>query len=410
MDQSIPIAVFWVCGFLLAISAIEHYLGRSRVPTVTWLLLAGVAYGAATHWVGLPRVRLHPEVVLYVFLPILIFDSARKLRLPELRAVGVEAGFFATVGLGVSTAIIGLPLAWLTELPLLDALLLGAALSATDPIAVAALLGRFRVPERLRTLVEAESLLNDGTTVVLFGLLAASIIDDMPISIEHSLIDFVWQTVGAVVVGLAIGGAGGLLLRYWKSLHDRFIGALIPPVTVYLAFGLADHVVHASGVIAAMGATLALITLHRRAQRRTPDAPEADRFVQGFWDFLGHLANDVLFFMLGAEIGRHSFGLAWWLVILLVAVLLAARSVTVYAGSALLGLAGWRIPLPWQHIVNLAGLKGAVSVALLLLISEEYPYRAHLLCAAFALVLFTLIANSVAMQVYLSRTTLPEVE
>ncbi len=111
--NSISEGVFFVCFFLLGISAILHYFKRSILPPVLWILLAGVVYGIVQNtWLsGLPMLHLGPEVVLYIFLPVLIFDSARKLRPSELRGVGVEVGFFATVGVLVSMVLVGVPFA-----------------------------------------------------------------------------------------------------------------------------------------------------------------------------------------------------------------------------------------------------------------------------------------------------------
>ena len=171
--------------FLLGISAIEHYFRNSVIPPICWVLLAGIAYGAATRnpALPLPELQLEPHVVMFVFLPILIFDSSRKLEWPELKSVGVEAGVLASIGVIACMVLIGLPVAWITGMPLLDALLFGAIISATDPIAVSAIFDRFEFPEKLRTLIEGESLLNDGTAVILFTTLSMAIFERTSVSI-----------------------------------------------------------------------------------------------------------------------------------------------------------------------------------------------------------------------------------
>ena len=125
-----------------------------------------------------------------------------------------------------------------------------------------------------------------------------------------------------------------------------------------------------------------------------------------FWDFLSKLANAVLFFMLGVEIGAHYYDINWAVMPGVVAALLFSRSVVVYGFSALFRLIGIRLPASWQHILNLGGLKGALSVALILMIPRDYPYRNMFLCAALAMALFTLVANTLALRAYLNRAHL----
>ncbi|MHC4092434.1 MAG: cation:proton antiporter [Planctomycetota bacterium] len=411
MNDPIVTGLFYVCLFLLAISAIEHYFRKSIVPAICWIMLGGILYGFvnATAELHLPALNVEPDLVFYVFLPVLIFDSARKLRLEDLRSVAVPIGFFASVGVVLTTVLIGVPFAWIAKVPPLDGLLFGAVLSATDPIAVSAIFGKFTFPERLKTVVEGEALRNDGPAVILCALLSGSVLQGDPFSAQKSAIGLGLAVGGAVLIGLVMGAAGGALVRHWRVLHDRFLGALLPLIAIYLTFGVAEHFLHVSGVIAVMTATLTLghLHIHRRGERGPGDGENIDRFFDRFWEFLGDLANAGLFFLLGAALGAHDFRPYLASVPLLILILLFSRSGTVYLGSGVLRLVGQRLPLPWQHVLNLAGLKGALSVALILLIPGNYQHREVFLCAAFIMILFSLVANSVAMQVYLKRTVLP---
>jgi CPA1 family monovalent cation:H+ antiporter len=375
MDHGIAPLIFFACFFLLGISGIEHYFKRAALPPVCWIMIAGILYGFSIQRTGadLPKMNLDPEIVLFVFLPVLIFDSARKLRLKELRAVRTEVSVFATIGVVASMFLIGVPIAKLAKIPLIDALLFGAILSATDPIAVTAIFSRFDLPEKLRTLVEGESLFNDATTVVLFTLVSMSVLEGTAFSVQSGIVEFVVSLLGATVLGVALGAAGYYVGRLWHELHDRFIGALLPLITVYLTFGIAEHVLHVSGVIAVMAATMTWGVVHGRHHARSASDVSADSFFDSFWEFVGHLANSVLFFMLGAEIGMHDYSDHLTRLPLYVLVLVVARSIVVYAGSGVMGIAGKRTPLGWQHVLNIAGLKGALSIALILLIPHSYP-------------------------------------
>ena len=394
--------------FLLGISAIEHYFRNSVIPSICWVLLAGIAYGAATRnpALPLPKLQLEPHVVMFVFLPILIFDSSRKLEWSELKSVGVEAGVLASIGVIACMVLIGLPVAWITGMPLLDALLFGAIISATDPIAVSAIFDRFEFPEKLRTLIEGESLLNDGTAVILFTTLSMAIFERTSVSIGQLTLNLILSTGGGILLGCAFGYAGGMLGRYWRELHNHFIGAILPLVTIYLAFVVAEHFLHVSGVITVMAGTLMLTKIHYSAGHSRHEARSADEFFNQFWDFSGMLANVILFFLLGNEIGTHAYELQWRTVPVFILILLIARSIVVYLFSGLLRIFIRRIPFSWQHVLNLGGLKGALSIALILLLPRDYAYRELFLCTTFILIMFTLIGNSLGMRWYLKQTDL----
>lgn len=408
MDGTPVFSVLFVCLFLLGICAIEHYFRNAVIPAICWVLLAGIAYGAAATNASLqiPRLKLEADIVLFILLPLLIFDSSRKLEWTELKSVGVEAGVFATLGVMASMVLIGLPVAWMAGMPLQDALLFGAILSATDPIAVAAIFERFEFPEKLGTLIEGESLLNDGTAVILFASLSTAIFKNTEISVGWMLVNLILAIGGGILLGCVFGYAGGALGRYWHALHDRFIGALLPLITIYLAFVLAEHFLHVSGVITVMACTLMLTKIHYTAGHASRSARSADQFFNQFWEFLGFLANVTLFFLLGSEIGAHAFNLPWGAVPLIIIILLVARSMIVYVFSGALRIVHRPLPMAWQHVINIGGLKGALSIALILLLPGDYVFRQFFLCAAFILILFTLIGNSLCMRLYLKKVSL----
>lgn len=391
------------CGFVLLISAIEHYGRRWIVPPVCWVLLAGLAYGLIGRWAppGLPPLHLSPEAIFYLFLPVLLFSSARQLKLGDLRAIGPQAGTLATIGVLLSAGILGAGAKWLLALSWPEALLLAVALAATDPLAIGAMVDRFRIPHRLRTLTEGESMLNDGTSVVLFAIIAAIVFERTVFVAERPVVGFLLVVLGGAVIGVMMGFAGSLLIGHWRALHDRFIGTLIPLVTIYLTFLLAEALLHVSGVIAVLAATLTLTTLHERQDHQHPDSASSHRFFDRFWEFTTMLINAVLFFALGAMIGGHPWDLGWLVVPALIVLMLLARSAAVYGSAALLSLTPWRLTMPWQHLLNIAGLKGALSVALLMMLPQDYEHRLLFICVAFALVLFTFVANPITAQWYL---------
>ena len=351
----------------------------------------------------MPDFKLTPDVVLYLLLPVLIFDSSRKLDLNTARAEALPAFLLATLGILVSMLVMAVPLRWITGLAWQDVLFFSAIMSATDPVAVTTVFKQFPVPEKLRTLVEGESLINDGTTIILFMLISGKVLEGKTILLDKSVLYFLLSIAGAVVLGGIMGWIGIVLVRWWKALEGHFIGTLLPLLVVYLTFCLAQSLLEISGVIAVMSATITMRLFYRHSRPKDIPAKADIAFYSGFWDFFAELANALLFFMLGVEISLHYAEINWWVMPGVIAAMLLARSVVVY-GSGIL----FRLPRSWQHVLNLGGLRGALSVALILMIPEKYAYRNLFLCAALVLSLFTLIVNTLALRGYLKKTTLSD--
>ena len=398
----------FVCLFLIGLCAIAHYFKNSALPYVCWVVIFGVGYGVLhkTVLTGWPDIHLTPDVILYIFLPVLIFDSSRKLDLGLAREMAVPSTVLATLGILVSMFAMAVPIRLFFNLPWIDTLFFCAIMSATDPVAVAAVFKQFPVPEKLKMLIEGESLLNDGTTVILFSLLFGKVIEGRELLFHRGITVFVLSVLGAILIGAAGGWLCVAMMRSWKALKDHFIGPLLPLLFVYLVFCAAQAALDVSGVIAVMAATMTMRLVLRRCG--DDELPEHDQveFYRGFWEFLGDLANALLFFILGAEIGAHSGEIDWKLVAVALLALLLARSVVVYGFGAGFRLLRIELPLSWQHVLNIGGLKGALSVALVLMIPSDYIYRHVFLCAALVMCLFTLVVNTLALRAYLNKAAL----
>jgi CPA1 family monovalent cation:H+ antiporter len=397
--------------FLIALCALEHYTRNSRLPYVCWVLLAGLAYGvlSRTFLLKLPPMQklLSPDIVFYIFLPLLIFDSSRKLDLKASKEVAVPSFLLATVGIVLNmfvmasliyaaTRLFGISIGWM------DLLLLCGIMSATDPVAVGTVFKVFPIPEKLRMLIEGESLLNDGTTVILFMLLSKMVLGGESIHLLSALGIFSIAILGAVLIGIAFGAAGSWLLRRWNALSDHFIAPLLPLLFCYLAFALAQATFDISGLVAVMAETITFrIIFNRLRPEEIPAEEERERY-RGLWDFLADLANVFLFFVLGVEMGIQTATPSFWVVPAGIIALLLARSATVYTLGALFLSA----PKSWLHVLNIGGLRGALCAALVLMIPHNYPYRNIFLYLALCMSLFTLIVNPLVMRGYLKKADL----
>ena len=313
-------------------------------------------------------------------------------------------GLYAVVGVLSSTFLIGLPLSYVLDIPILHGLFFGAALAATDPVAVGAIFHRFKMPEKLELIVEGESLFNDGTTVVLFQLLAGLVLAGAVFNFSETGMTFGWAVLAAFPLGLALGWMAAKILRLWHEYHP-FFPVTMTIVLALFAFTLAEHFLHISGVITVLMASIAFVRTHCQCKDFSK-APEDSKTFNSFWEYIAILSNGFLFFVLGAEAGSHPYGLTFIQVLIATTLMFGARSLVVYFGGTVLKNLKHELPTPWLHILNIGGLKGAVSAALILTIPHDYAYRETFLCLAFTLIVISLVFQPIAMHYYLKKAKL----
>ena len=400
------------CLFLLLLSAIEHHFRRSKLPYLCWMVLFGMGYGMIQIQMGkaIPDLRLDPDVILYCFLPLLIFDSARKIELKTAEAVALPSILLATVGVVLSMFVMAVPVSMATDLPWMDILLFTGIMSATDPVAVSAIFKEFPLPRRLRMLVEGESLLNDGTAVILYTLLGKQVLQGEILTLPSVSVFLLLSTGSAVLIGICAGLGGAWLLKRWKALKDHFIGPMLPLLVVYLVFCVTQYSLDFSGVIAVLCATMTIrVMFFRYWMHDLPKRCELE-FYDELWDFIGSLANAVLFFLLGVEIGSNLGDLGWTMILVGILALVLSRSVVVYAFGVVFRLMKLDVPLSWLHVLNIGGLRGALPVALVLMLPVDYPYRNAFLGGALSMGVFTLVFHPLAMRAYLKRSDLSDAQ
>lgn len=403
LDHDVFIMLSTWCVFLFFVASLRHFSSNSFLPPESWLLLTGVGYGVLQHYYipALPALELTPELVLWLLLPVLIFASARHISPRALTREALPIFFFAGIGVVLTLFLIGLPVALIMGIPLLHGLFFAAAVAATDPSAVAAIFKRFPIPERLGTLLEGESMFNDGTAIVLFTLMASLVLADQQLDLPQALLHFSWSIAGAIPLGFLLGWLAGKLVSYWQE-ENTFIGLSITLILAYGGYLLAEGLLHASGVITVLCASLGFIYTRKKAAK-----PEKSELFNSFWEYLESMAGSVLFFFLGVAAGTHEFPLSWAIPGVIV-ILLVARAVVVYGGAQLINRLHSPLPMSWQHIMMLGGLRGAVSAALLLLIPQDYPYLIQMLCLVFTLCVYTLVVHPLLLRRYLQKGTVAD--
>ena len=382
---------------LLTVAALAALVvARLRIPYSVTLVVLGLVAGAL-----LPKgtIQVTPELVLLVLVPGLVFEAALRLDLEHLRRTFGWIVLLAAPGVLISALIVALVLHLATGLRFELGLVVGAMVAATDPVAVIATFRRLHVPPRLATLVEGESLANDGTALVLFAATVAAI------SGGSSVAETAERMVAAVVSSVGIGlAAGWLASRLLAFVDDHPIEVTISIAAAYGTYLVADGL-EQSGIIATVVAGLVIGT-YGREHGLSPRALEALDVV---WELIAFLLTAFAFLLVGlaispADLVAGAVSIAWGLVGVFV-----ARVVVVYGlvgGLAtLIGeRAHWpRPPLGWLHVLFWAGLRGAVAVAMALSLPVGFPERALLQQITFGVVLFTLFVQGTTAELVVAR-------
>lgn len=373
---------------LLIVAAIVALVARRvRLPYTVGLVAAGIGLAGFGASQGL---ELTKDLVFRAFLPPLIFEAAYFIPWKELKPNLAVVLVLASAGVVVTGLMVASAMVLFGHWNWQAALVFGTLIAATDPVAVIAMFKEMKVGGRLRLLVEAESLLNDGVAAVLF-VLALIYAQGGVISGEvvgRSLLT-------EVGVGLASGAAvAGLALLLAKRTEDHLVELTFTTVAAFGSFLLAEHF-HGSGVLAVLVAGLAIGSFDK-----VGSITEGGRVAVGaFWEFAAFLANSILFLLIGVREHALASLLVRHLDLIGLAVLasLVGRAVSVYLISAMFCRSKLKVEGKHQHILFWGGLKGALSLALAIGLPESVPFREQIVAVTFGVVAFSIVAQGMTM-------------
>ncbi len=391
-------AVEFLIWLLIAASIIAVIAERLRIPYTVSLVLGGLLLGALRLPILSPLQPGHrpdwltPDVILILFLPALVFEGSIKIDVRHLIKNGVPLLLLATLGVLMATLVTGFMVHWTIGLPVLMALLFGSIISATDPISVLAIFKDLKVEKRLSLLVEAESLLNDGTAVVLFEILLAGVIAG-----KLNLLNGVGQFFVAIAGGAALGFALGYLAsKITETIDDPQIEITLTTILAYGSYLLAHHL-HLSGVIAtgAAGVMVGNFGAKRGMSARTRTA------IESFWEYVSFVMNSLIFLLIGLEVRLGQLMQAWQPVLFAIAAVLLGRMLSVYALVPVSNLFAETIPLRWQHVAVWGGLRGSLALAIALSLDSALPYRDEILNLTFGIVVFSILVQGLTIKPFL---------
>ena len=389
---------------LLAVAVVLGLLARRvGLPHTVVLAVLGFAAGSAGRVFGL-EIPLHgetfEEVVIFIFLTPLVFQAALNLSSRDFFRNLLPILVLAVPALGVSAALIGASLHFGLAVPIAAALLFGALISATDPVAVVAIFRQLGAPKRLLTLIEGESLLNDGVAIVLFNILLLAALGEV-VSVSDGVLAFVRTALGGIILGGAIGFAAAFVLPWL----DRLTATAVTVSIAYGGFVTADHVLGVSGVVTTVTAGVVLGGL---SQSRAP--VEIRAIWHEFWESLEYIANAILFLLIGLAIEPSLLWEQRVAIVIAVTAVMVARPLAVFPlVSALERIMGIP-PVGWRNSLVLVwgGLRGAVSLALALSLPEDLSQREMFIAMTAAVVLVTLMANATTIAFLMRRLHLGE--
>jgi len=391
---------------LVIISAVHRYTKNIIIPGVAILMFLGatlIVVPNLTHEVEnfYSLVERTPEIILYVIIPILIFESGRKLSIKQIKSEAIPIGFFSIIGVIITILIIGIAVTTIFQIPFIDGLLFGTILAATDPVAVGIIFKKFPIPHRLNLIIEGESLFNDATGLISFNVVKGIIFSGVLFSLLDTSFSFLWTMVGAIAFGTGLGWIGGKILDKWKA--DEYVDFTFSLGLAIGGYIVADHYLHVSGVVTTLFTAILIVTTHKEI------STGVRILFHKYWDYLGFITNSVLFFLIGIPLlSVESYESASVPLILILvipfAIMMLSRAVVVYGGSTFLRIFRVKIPLKWQNVLTLGGLRGGVAVALALSIPAAYEFKDLFISLVVPLIAINLVLNPILLNWYLKKS------
>lgn len=374
------------------------HLPFSAVLVLVGFICSEIITGAGLD-LGLRWQHFH-DVVLFVLLPVLIFESALsldvRLLLKNLAATLILAIPLMLLSAGLTAVLVYYGIAHPSGFPWIAALLTGALLSATDPAAVIGLFRKAGVPDRLAILLDGESLFNDAAAIVLYALILEFALDDsVAITMGAAISKFLITFFGGLLVGAVVGGIGALALRL---VTGRVLQGVVSLISAYAAFLLADELFRVSGVMSVLATGLAIGWACRNVR-----SAMTNTFMGELWEFNAYIANATIFLLVGITITLEMFREQWLAMLIGIAAVLVARAVGIFGViapvSRLPGIG--RIDLSYQLVMFWGGVRGAVALALALSLPLDLSYWYTVQSIAYGVVLFTLFVQAPTMPILL---------
>jgi len=377
-----------VGALLLLIAAVVAMLSRLlRLPYSVGLVAAGIILSI---FPLAQKVSLTKDLIFTVLLPPLLFEAALNIHWEQLRRDFSIIALLATLGVSLSACVTATGMYYLTHWQWFGALVFGILIAATDPVSVIAIVKEARAHGRLLVLIEAESLLNDGTAAVALGVVVA-----LAIGQQLTLFDITATLLKTIGGGIVCGGAvalGSLLLA--GRTDDHLVEITLTTIAAYGSFLLAEHF-GLSGVLATI--TAGLIMGNFESLGTISD--RGKEAVQAFWEYAAFVANSLVFLLIGMNKAHQAFGATIWLpAFIAIALVTLGRAVAIYPCCRVFSCSSLRVTMKHQHVLFWGGLRGALALALALGLPLEVPQREEIITVSFAVVAFSVFVQGLTIK------------
>ncbi len=404
---AIQILLLLLVGCLVALVA-----RRFRVPYTLALVVTGVGLGFV-HIEELEVFHLSSEVLFTFLLPALLFEAAFHLDFEDFRKQAPSILTLALVGVAISAGLTGLilygalvPTGLAPGLPIAVVALFAVVIAATDPISVLALFKTLGVPRRLYLLVEGESLLNDGVAVVLFIIVAAVFgvevghaahieLHGTAEILVYGIRTFVTMAGGGIFIGAVIGTFLSALMR---QFDDHLVEITLTTVVAFGSF-LAAEELGCSGVLSTVTAGVVTGSFGAKYGMST----RTRLAVEDFWEYAAFVANTIVFLLMGLVLNINDMVADSGIIAAAFVATVAARAVAVYGAWPILRAAGRDLPWAWSHVLVWGGLRGSLSMVLVLGIAPTFAGRETLIHLVFGTVSASLFLQGLSVGPLLQR-------
>ena len=362
---------------------------RFKLPYSVGLVLAGILLAALPF---APNIDLTKDLIFTALLPPLLFEAAFCIDWNQLRKDLPVIVVLATLGVLLSASVTAAGMRFLANWEWMSALVFGALIAATDPVSVIATFKEAGAHGRLLVLIEAESLFNDGTAAVAFGVLVALASGQhlTPLGISAMLAKTI---LGGILCGALVALAALLLAG---RTDDHLVETTFTTVAAYGSFLLADHL-GVSGVLATITAGLVMGNL--RSLRSISERGRES--VQAFWEYAAFFANSMVFLLIGMHEARQGFAAIWLPALTAIVLVTLGRAMAIYPCCLLFAGSSLRVTRKRQHVLFWGGLRGALALALALGLPPTFPMREGIITISFAVVAFSVFVQGLTMVPFL---------
>ncbi len=402
-------------GTIFIASLVES---RTKIPYTMMLVVLGIILSFVSLMInGLDQIKLDPKLIIDFVIPPLIFEAMMRIDYKDFMKVKISVLLLATIGVVITTLAVGFILIYLEHLPFPIAFIFAALISPTDAAIVIKTFKILKVPRLLSTIVEMESSFNDATGIIIFTLIVGIVfglssspintgslitnnLSSINIDILHEIGHFLYLFIGGMLVGLIIA----IITNKLHTLMNNPFSEISLTITTVFGSALVANALGLSGLIAV--ATAGLYFGNVTMRKESSMSKEVRDTVSNFWDIAAFFANSVAFLYLGVTMNIIGVGQNIILILLVFASVLIGRALSTYPILSLVNkFTKEKIPLFWQNVIMIGGMRGALSVALVTSLPQS-ELKDKLEIITFGVVLSSLIIQYISLTKYLKKISI----